>query len=140
MIKTKETEVATIQLIEGQIVKITFKNRVDLTPEHTLMLRQIALDWTQGRGYCTFIVPGEFVTYSSEIKDVMAKHEHSKDRIAVAVYQSNLAIKLIVDLFWNITKKKDPTRMFRNENDALQWLRKCRDQHNTSNQHQKLRS
>ncbi|MEZ4937612.1 MAG: hypothetical protein R2799_08460 [Crocinitomicaceae bacterium] len=104
-----------------------------MLPKHTIELRNIAMEWCGEHGYCTYVIPGAFVNYSKEIKEVMAQPQYSDQRIAVAVFQSNLAVRLIVDLFWKLTKKKEPTRLFRTKEDALLWLRKQKDEFNIKN-------
>lgn len=106
---------------------------MELLPEHMIELRAIALEWTGNKSYCSYIIPGDFNRYSKEIKETMALPQYSKGRIAVAVFQSNLAVKIIVDLYWNMTKRQEPTRLFRTKEEALKWLRQKRDENNLLN-------
>ncbi len=117
-------------MVEEQIVQINFKDHTEIQVEDLLELRKISLDWTNNRPYCTYVESGAFNTYKRELRDEMSKPENSEGRIAVAVFNSNLAVKLIVDFFWKITGSDNPTRLFSTREEALDWLRKERDAHN----------
>jgi hypothetical protein len=111
---------------------ISFKDHVDVCVEEMLELRSKALEWTEGKGYCTYVETGAFNSFSKEVKEALVTKEHSSKRIAIAVLQSNLAIKIIADLYLKVNKPEDPTKLFRSKEEALKWLRARIIEHNLS--------
>ncbi|MEZ4937613.1 MAG: hypothetical protein R2799_08465 [Crocinitomicaceae bacterium] len=118
-----ETDVAHIELLETGIIKISFKSHSDVDFEALVEIMKIADELTQFKGLCAFVVPGEFTNFSKDIRDKINSSDLCQNKIAVAVIHKNLAIKLLVDFFWKMRYKTTPQRLFRNDKNAITWLR-----------------
>jgi hypothetical protein len=65
------------------------------------------------------------LTMSKEARDFVAK-EGVNYFIASAVVSDSLSVRLVINFFNFFYKHKVPLRLFRNEEEALKWLRKFR--------------
>lgn len=97
-----------------------------------LEIREICQNISNGKGYCNYVEPGEFNSFSKDVKAAINTKEHSDRRIAVAVLHNSFAIKIVADIYLKLNKPINPTKLFRNRKEAVKWLRIQRDKYNTS--------
>lgn len=73
----------------------------------------VLLDTTQGYAHAT-----------TEANKFMASKEYAGNRKAVAIIARSLATKIVSNFFISVNKPFTPTRVFTNETDAVEWLKK----------------
>jgi hypothetical protein len=64
------------------------------------------------------------VTLSSEIRDFVATEEGAPYSIADAIVSDGLGFPLLINFYIRIKKPIRPTRLFTNEFDSIDWLKK----------------
>ena len=74
--------------------------------------------------YGVVAIVGEFSTMTPEAKELSAKGIHSKNRKALAVVITNMGHQLVINFYMSFYKPENPTRAFKNHEDAVKWLRK----------------
>lgn len=124
-----KTTKAKVSLIEDKIILFEVDARADFGLKEMLEVREANKRLAEGNDYCVVMEAGELVTFSKETKEASASPEHTKNRIALALIQHNMAMKLITDLYLKINKPVGLTKVFNNREAAIKWLREMRDKH-----------
>jgi hypothetical protein len=94
-----------------------------------LEIRKGNSELAKGNDYAVLIEAGSFTDFSKNAKEASASREHSEKRIAMAIITSNLAKKILADLYIRINKPVSPTRIFNSKDEAIKWLQEKRDIH-----------
>lgn len=93
--------------------------------EDAIEMREANLKLSEGKPFCLLMsgLTG-YYTFSPDAKRLLAGKEYSTLRKAVAFVSNSLATKLLSEAFIRINKPKSPSKVFSNEKDAFEWLRK----------------
>lgn len=125
--KSISTSVATLSLIDQHIIAFRVHDHATFGLNEMLEVREANLELSEGKPYCVMMEAGAFANFTKEAREASASPEHTKNRIALALVQDNLAIKMITEFYLKINKPVGATKAFRNREEALKWLVGQRD-------------
>ena len=125
--ETIHTSVAALTLLGDSIILLQVNSHSDLGVKGIIEIREANFKLNNGNPYCVLMEAGEFTAATKEAREVSATKEHAKNRIAMAIIQNNVAIKLLTIFYLKINKPVSPTKPFRTKEEALVWLREMRD-------------
>ena len=128
--KSMKTSVATLNLIENQIIHFIVDDNAEFGLEDMLEVRAANIKLSDGQPYCVAMEAGNFSNFSEDVRKASASPEHTKNRIALALIHNNLATRLIFNFYLAINSPVGKTKAFQSKEKALLWLRKMRDRHN----------
>jgi hypothetical protein len=92
--------------------------------DHAMSMQtlEIAIRLTGGQKYRSLVTMEDNVSLTSEARAVGASEQSTRPLIAQAIVVSSLATRLLGNFFIRFNKPPNPTRIFSNTNDALDWL------------------
>lgn len=129
VIATIKTTAATVSLVDDKIILFKVHDHTDFGLPEMLEVRQANIQLAEGNDYCVVMEMGQMATYSKEAKEASVSEEHNRNRIALAIVQTNLAMKLIAQLYIKFNKPITPTKIVKNTAEAIKWLQQKRDEH-----------
>ncbi len=112
-------------LIEPHIIKLQVNEGEFIEVADIEKMHEANLELADGAFFCVLLDTsmGYFNT-STEARDLVASKEYAKVMKATAIVVKTLATQLAGNFFIKLSKPNAPTRLFANENDALNWLHK----------------
>jgi hypothetical protein len=110
----------TLQLIEARIIRLRVIDNIELEQQDAKDMIADATALAKEQDYAILFDANSNGTISFEAREEFAK---SKKRIAAAIVTKSLANKLLGNFFVNFHKPKSPSRMFSEEQEAIEWLR-----------------
>lgn len=119
-----KTALGIVTVNEENILVIRYAQDLDFTLENAKALTQTCEEITKGNKVLVIVHTGQFGQMSSETRQYLAGEEIAKHRKAVALVVDNLAHRLMAHFIIAARKKHYPTKIFSNENDAAEWLKK----------------
>jgi hypothetical protein len=119
-------EKATIDRLKGDLIKIRFRENIDVELEDIKKLQEPKTRLTGGRPYYQLVVSPRFASVSKEAREFSASPEANKGVLAKAVVTKSLGMRLVVNFFISINKPPVPHRAFTKEEDALAWIEELR--------------
>jgi hypothetical protein len=121
MIKRAEFDYAVLEFSD-QILKVTIKEAVELTTEILESILEKAADFAEGQKFCIMSDMRLDVTSTSEARKYAAKNAYMSQHLAYALIANTTAVILLTNFFIKVNKPAVPSRLFKNEEDALAWL------------------
>lgn len=116
-----EKENAIIELYEN-IILATWKDEIiDIIIAKTAVENR--LEATGGKKYPMLINMKSVKTISKEARDFLASEPGCEGVIAAAIIIDSAINSMIANFFLYVTKPPIPTKIFGDEEDAMQWLR-----------------
>jgi len=109
-----------LQLIEPRIIRLNVIENIEMEQQDAKDMIADAVALAKGQDYAILFDANSNGTISFEAREEFAQ---SKKRIAAAIVTKSLANKLLGNFFVNFHKPKSPSRMFSEEQEALEWLR-----------------
>jgi len=88
---------------------------------HKPLVEAIA-ELTNNKKVCLLAAHDDFALPSGEVRSNWAKKDTNPYSLAEAFITKTVALKLIANFYLLFEKPERPTRMFTNEEDAIQWL------------------
>lgn len=101
-----------------------FNENVVVTPDIIRDVNSIGVEFSEGKRHYSIADITLNVTSTKEARAYAADNEFISYHIASAVIGNSLPVNLLVNFFININTPKVPTRLFRNEKEALDWFKK----------------
>ncbi len=120
--KKKETRTATITLLEPGIVKVKFKPEIKLEKEDILANIKASVDLTGGK-HCALLEIRNNAGISDDALLFAGSRENAEYRIANAIVFKATSVKLLWNFFNMFFKPTVNNKVFRNDAEALKWLR-----------------
>jgi hypothetical protein len=114
---------AFIKLRQDDIVHVLYKENVEIDIPLQLRMLDAFNEICKGRKLPFLFDAREHVTVTKEARLHAIEMEDLTPVAATAVMAKSLAYKLIADFYVKINKPKNPFKVFRNEDDAISWLR-----------------
>ncbi|MDX2174493.1 MAG: hypothetical protein SFY56_15425 [Bacteroidota bacterium] len=114
---------ANIALKSNGIVYVLFKDHCVLDIDLQLKLLDAYNEITDFKKTPFMFFAGENVTITKEARDNATNLEDKSPLSATAIIISNLAYKLIAEFFIKFNKPKRPYKIFKNEKEAVEWLK-----------------
>lgn len=96
----------------GTVIDVNIQNRV----------RDAAFSLSGNKKMPCLFEAGEYVTLTKEARANAIDSEESFPACASAVIVQHLAYKMIADFYYKINKPKQPFKVFRNIEEAIEWL------------------
>lgn len=118
-----ESEKFILKLLEPSIISLEIKEGEVINGKD---IHKIYAGYNQLVGENEFVVlvfANPFSSISKKASEIAAKEYPSDKRKKVAIVSDNLAQVMLVNFFIRINKPKTPTKVFKNESVALDWLR-----------------
>lgn len=122
-IRTVELPEATIKLRSDSIVYVLFKEGTTIDIPLQMRLLDAYNDICDGRKLPFLFDAMEHVSITKEAKVNAIEIEAMAPVTASAIVARNLAYRLIAEFYLKINKPKTPFKIFKNEEDAVSWLR-----------------
>ena len=115
-----KTEIASVFVKNENIILIEFIEYYTVEPKHLRSIQDAVLSLTNGRTVCILVKAGKYGSISEEAKklDIFNSEKVS----AVAVLTTELHQKLLGTLYFKMNRKPYPYRLFRKEENAVNWL------------------
>ena len=126
-LKQERISIGTLTLLEDRIILFETDEHVTVGIQEMQEVRKVNHELSDGRPYCVMSKTGAFSSYSKEMLDASKTYEYSKNRIALAIIANNLAVKMMTNAYIRMRKPPIPTKSYRSEEEAINWLRKMRD-------------
>jgi hypothetical protein len=123
MNKIIETSTAQISLLKDNIVKMQFKQDIEASIEDIKQNHQAAQTLTKGKKHLVLLDVRGFAIGSDKAKAFCASRNPVPYRIAVAALVDSLAVRLRCNAFIKFNKPVVPTRLFSQEQKAIDWLK-----------------
>jgi hypothetical protein len=114
------TKKFSLQLLEPQIFRLTVIDGIELEEKDAKEMITEALALAKGEEYTILFDANKSGTISFEAREEFAR---SEKRLAVAIVTKSLANKLLGNFFINFHKPKSSSRIFSDEQNAIEWLR-----------------
>lgn len=115
-----ESKKYSLHLLESQIIKMTVVEDVEFKLQDATETIAEAVILGKGKPYGILFDANMIGNMTHEARDEFAK---SPLRIAVAIVTDNLAAKIIGNFFIKFHKPWSASRIFKEEQPALEWLR-----------------
>ena len=119
-----KTALGIVTVNEENILLIRYGQDLDFTIENAKALTKVCEEITNGNKVLVIVHTGQFGQMSTETRQYLAGEEIAKHRKAVALVVDNLAHRLMAHFIIAARKKYYPTKIFSNEKDAAEWLKK----------------
>lgn len=113
----------TLVEYEDNIIYLRMKDGAEVNMENTLeqFAAQDALTGTDT--YAVLVDATHFVVMDKESRQFIARYQNPR-RVATALLtRNNLPTRLLANIYMKIDRPRFPTRMFSEENEAIDWLR-----------------
>lgn len=121
MRKTLETSVAFLSF-EDDILLVKMKEGVNLDQAEMERLLKQAVEFTSPNKYFAIIDTTVLYDSTPESRSFYAESDYSNYRYADAFIVNSLPMRLLVNFFITFNKPKIPSKMFNNEESALNWI------------------
>jgi len=113
---------ALVTMLEGDIVHIHWNDNIDIARSDIEELEVAFQQLTDGRLVKAINHMGRYTNISSDARAYGA--ERSPELIALAYVIHGLAQRIAVRFYLKLRRRSNPTKVFENLDDALEWLRK----------------
>lgn len=114
---------ADVVIIDKRIVKMTIRDGSHLEIEDVIEINKIKCRLTAEKKHVVLLISGTDTSISKEARELSADNELARNRLAKAIVINSLAQRIIGNYFIRFNKSSTPVKLFKNENDALDWLR-----------------
>jgi hypothetical protein len=121
MRKTLETSVAFLSF-EDDILLVKMKEGINLDQAEMEQLLKQAVEFTSPNKYFAVIDTTALYDSTPESRSFYAESDYSNYRYADAFIVNSLPMRLLVNFFITFNKPKIPSKMFNNEESALNWI------------------
>ncbi len=118
-----ETQTASISYIDEYRLLIKLKENIEIDVEEATENYEAVLKLTKGQKYAVLIDARVPVQVSPEARKYGSNQERQKDLIAQAIIVNTLANRLIGNFIINFNKPFAPTKLFSDEETAMEWLK-----------------
>lgn len=122
MKKTVSHRVGEISL-ENNIYRLLIREDADIELQDAIDLIRIGTEMTRGMRVVAVVDAKRNFTISGEARKYFAENTVRQQFAATAIITGSLAQRLIINFFINMNRPEVPTRLFRNETDAMAWLK-----------------
>jgi hypothetical protein len=122
--RTYETDVYIMNVHTNGYLEFKVKKDSLLEPKDLWLSRKQSLEYLPGQKFAVLMESDDFFQLGAETRRVGASEEYSKDLVAVAMYSSNLTLKILGSLYIKINRPPVPTKFFDDRDKAEEWLKK----------------
>ncbi len=120
-----------IKSIGNLIFRIEFFNGAGIDLTDAELIHETLTSLAQGNKYCILLDAQHQFTTTPESRAFVAKKVSG--RIAFAIVTKSIANRLVGNFFIQFNKPVSPTRLFADEDAAIQWLKEQKEQFDSLN-------
>ncbi|MCB0400929.1 MAG: STAS/SEC14 domain-containing protein [Flavobacteriales bacterium] len=117
-----ETRLGAHFISEG-VLHIVFKKGVDVGLEDMQESKQARIELQQEKKMKVLVDATDLTFITDEARAFAAQKENAAMSEAMAIVSRSLPITILTNFFIKFNKPETPTRMFRDRNSALNWLK-----------------
>lgn len=122
VIKEIKFNFGVIQLLSNSIVRLEIFDDVLVSLHECRVLNNAIGEINNNQLSRVLMVPNENTNFTSEAREFSASEEGLKFTIADALISKNLAHKILINFYLKFNKPPKPSRVFENEEEAMEWL------------------
>lgn len=105
------------------IIRIESFSGEFVEPEDAEAMRDANVALSDGNPYYVLLDTSKgYASATPEANKIFAEKKYSENRKAVAIIAKSLASKIVSNFFIRFNKPQSPTRVFINEQEAMDWL------------------
>jgi hypothetical protein len=123
LIKTIEDAAFILGLRDDGIVHVYYRSNSVIDVDVQDRVRVAAFKLTNDVKHPCLFEAGDYVSLTKEARANAIKKEDDFPASASAVLVQNLAYKMIVDFYYKVLKPKQAFKVFRNFDEAVEWLK-----------------
>jgi hypothetical protein len=113
-----------VSIIEFPIFLLKVNSGEYIEPEDVMEMRTIFSKIADGSKFTVLLDATNTFQVDPKARAIIAGKEFSEQRIGAAFVVTSLASRLIGNFFIRFNRPASPTKLFSNQQDALEWLRK----------------
>lgn len=121
--KQFETDVFRMNVHDDAFVEFIVKKDALVQAKDFWQSKEMSLEYLPGKKFFVLMESDGLFQITMGARDVGASKEYSDHIGAVALYSSNLTLKIIGNLYIKLKRPVSPTRFFDDREKAVQWLR-----------------
>lgn len=122
ILKVAETSVTTMKLRSDGVVHVHMKDNIVFDVTEQLEHLYACVEFVNGIKHPFMFTAGDYVSVTKEARENAKSLEPISPMYAIALVVNNLAYKLIAEFYQKIHKPSQPTKIFSNEEKAIEWL------------------
>lgn len=122
VIKKVETDVAYISMCDDGIVRVLFKKNKEINPSSLKNLFETFNDLAKGVSY-PYLYSAEdgSVIFTTDGNAYSKQNQHAFPKVCSAFVVTSLAHRLIANFYLKINKPVNPSKLFKDKEDAESW-------------------
>ena len=117
-----------LTLVEDRIILMEVEERFAFDIESMNAVRKANLELANNLPYCVVMKAELLSTFSGDVMKKSASESGSENRIALAIVDNNLGMKLVANFYLRFNNPVRPTKVFKSVDKAVSWLREMRDE------------
>lgn len=121
--ENRDLDFATVQY-KNRIAIVHVSREVQLTAEMVRNIQLAALEMSGGEMHAHLVDVSRDVSSTVEARKYSAKNDLMNHHIAYAMVGRSLPVRILANSFIKMNRPKVPTRLFRTEKEAMEWLEK----------------
>jgi hypothetical protein len=127
--KQFETDVFKMNVYEDGFVDFIVKKDTLVEAKDFWQSKEMSVNYMPGKKFYVLVESEGLFQITMGARDLGASKEYSDHMAAVALYSSNLSLKIIGNLYIKLKRPASPTKFFDDRNKAVQWLREQMKNH-----------
>jgi hypothetical protein len=113
-----------VYVLAKNIYKLKLQSNIELDANDAIEIRSNFLSLSNGKKWGVLVDAENFFSTTSEFRQLSASKEYTDLRIALAIVTNSMATKIIGNFFIKVNKPASPTKLFSNEKQAFEWLKR----------------
>jgi hypothetical protein len=126
IINHKVLENYTVSLRSDGIIQVDIKPEVEITVEEIKAGVAVIEEIGGGLKYPILFLAGEYSLPSDQARSFLAKSTSKTFALAEAYVIHSFSQKIVGNFYLKVNKPKRPTKIFTNEDEAIEWLKSFR--------------
>jgi hypothetical protein len=116
----------TVSLRSDGIMQVDIKPEVEITVEEIKAGVEVIRELGGGEQFPILFLAGEYSLPSDQARSFLAKSTSKIYALAEAYVINSFPQKIVGNFYLKVNKPKRPTKIFTNEEDAVEWLKSFR--------------
>ena len=121
-----ETRTSLVHLREEWFIEMRIKNSVEIDVDDIREQFEAYEKLSLGNPFILIVFPAIENQVTQEALKFSKKLQKNKMIIAQAIITTNLAHRILARMYYAISKPTQPSKLFKNEKNAVKWLKKFR--------------
>jgi hypothetical protein len=113
-----------VYVLAKNIYKLKLQSNIELDANDAIEIRSNFLSLSNGKKWGVLVDAENFFSTTSEFRQLSASKEYTDLRLALAIVTNSMATKIIGNFFIKVNKPASPTKLFSNEKQAFEWLKR----------------